>query len=194
LMAAECANFEVTRMARLPRCPLGLLPLARDPDQAPLPSEERRANLEARSSASTERATAPTAPAHHARSPRRRRTGHQEHRRETHGGLRHRRGQPAGLQGHDRVGTGSIYPRTWCNVTSTPTSSTCLDERYHVLKIGVSDVYLCCVRDDAPRGSWVATGDSMHTEIVTDALAMAVRRRHNNVGGVIFTRTEQSVQ
>jgi transposase InsO family protein len=55
------------------------------------------------------------------------------------------------------------------------------------LKIGVSDVYLCCVRDECSSrilGWQLAT--SMHTEIVTDALAMAVRRRHNNVGGVIF--------
>ncbi len=55
------------------------------------------------------------------------------------------------------------------------------------LKIGVSDVYLCCVRDECSSrilGWQLAT--SMHTEIVTDALEMAIRTRRGNVGGVIF--------
>lgn len=63
------------------------------------------------------------------------------------------------------------------------------------LKIGVSDVYLCCVRDECSSrilGWQLAT--SMHTEIVTDALEMAVRTRHTNVGGVIFHGPRESVQ
>jgi transposase InsO family protein len=55
------------------------------------------------------------------------------------------------------------------------------------LKIGVSDVYLCCVRDECSSrilGWQLAT--SMRTEVVTNALEMAVRTRHGNVSGVIF--------
>ncbi len=55
------------------------------------------------------------------------------------------------------------------------------------LKIGVSDVYLCCVRDECSSrilGWQLAT--SMRTEIVTDAFEMAIHTRRGNVTGVIF--------
>jgi len=177
-MAAECANFEVTRMARLLEVSTsGYYRWRETQTRAPLPSEERRANLEAKISASTERATAPTAPRASRSISSKAANGHQEHRRETHGGLRHRRVSPRAFKVTTVSAPGSIYP---ADLVQRHFDADELDMLWTsditYLKIGVSDVYLCCVRDECSSrilGWQLAT--SMHTEIVTDALAMAVR-------------------
>jgi len=189
-MAAECANFEVTRMARLLEVSCSGYYRWRDARTRPaLPSEQRRANLEVKI-LSFHRLS-----------------------QGTYGAPRitldlledgERVAQNTVAKHMMDLGIAGVSPRAFKVTTvSRPDDLYPEDlvERHFdadepdmlwtsditYLKIGVSDVYLCCVRDECSSrilGWQLAT--SMRTEIVTDALEMAVRARHGNVSGVIF--------
>jgi transposase InsO family protein len=189
-MAAECANFEVTRMARLLEVSTsGYYRWREIQTRAPLPSEERRANLEAKI-LSFHRASHGTYGA-----PRITLDLLEEGERVAENTVAKRMSglgiagvSPRAFKVTTVSAPGSIYPADLVQRhfdTDEPDMLWTSDITY--LKIGVSDVYLCCVRDECSSrilGWQLAT--SMRTEVVTDALEMAVRTRRGHVGGVIF--------
>ena len=189
-MAAECANFEVTRMARLLEVSTsGYYRWREIQTRAPLPSEERRANLEVKILAS-HRLSHGTYGA-----PRITLDLLEEGERVAENTVAKRMSglgiagvSPRAFKVTTVSAPGSIYPADLVQRhfdTDEPDMLWTSDITY--LKIGVSDVYLCCVRDECSSrilGWQLAT--SMRTEVVTDALEMAVRTRRGHVGGVIF--------
>ena len=189
-MAAECANFEVSRMARLLEVSrAGYYRWLDAQRRSPLPSEKRRANLEAKIL-----------------------TFHQDS-RGTYGAPRitldlHEDGETVS---HNTVaarmrdlGIAGISPRTFKVTTIADPSATYpqdLVNRHFApaginelwtsdltyLKIGTGDVYLCCVRDEgSSRVLGWQLADSMRTEIVTDSLEQAVATRFFRVADTIF--------
>ncbi len=189
-MAAECANFEVTRMARLLEVSTsGYYRWRQAQTRGPLPSEQRRANLEVKI-LSSHRASQGTYGA-----PRITLDLLEEGERVSENTVATRMAD---------LGIAGMSPRAFKVTTvSTPRSDYPEDlvmrhfdpdepnmlwtSDITYLKVGVSDAYLCCVRDEYSSrilGWQLAT--SMHTEIVTDALEMAARTRRGNVAGVIF--------
>lgn len=189
-MAAECANFEVSRMARLLEVSrAGYYRWQEAQRRDPLPSEKRRANLEAKIL-----------------------SFHQDS-RGTYGAPRitldlHENGETVS---HNTVaarmrdlGIAGISPRTFKVTTvADPSASYPQDlvNRHFApaginelwtsdltyLKIGTGDVYLCCVRDEgSSRVLGWQLADSMRTEIVTDSLEQAVATRFFRVANTIF--------
>jgi transposase InsO family protein len=189
-MAAECANFEVTRMARLLEVSCSGYYRWKDAQtRPPLASEQRRANLEVKISA---------------------------YHQSSHGTYGSPRITLDLVEGGEQVsentvaarmaalGIAGLSPRAFKVTTvSRPDSAYPEDlvERHFdadepdmlwssditYLKIGSSDVYLCCVRDECSSrilGWQLAT--NMRTEIATGALEMAIQTRRGNVSGVIF--------
>ena len=204
-MAAECTNFEVKRMARLLEVSYsGYYRWRHAQTQPPLPSEQRRVNLEVKILAFHRFSRVNLAVkilAFHRFS------------RGTYGAPRitldllescERVAQNTVAQRMADLGIAGVSPRAFKVTTvSRPDdlSPEDLVERHFdadepdmlwtsditYLKIGVSDVYLCCVRDECSSrilGWQLAT--SMRTEIVTDALEMAIGCRRGLVSGVIF--------
>jgi len=189
-MAAECANYEVTRMARLLEVSTSGYYRWRDAQsRAPLPSEQRRANLEVKI-LSFHRASNGTYGA-----PRITLDLLDEGERVTQNTVAKRMAD---------LGIAGVSPRafkvTTVSAPGAPYPEDLVERHFDAdepdmlwtsdityLKIGVSDVYLCCVRDECSSrilGWQLAT--SMRTEIVTDALESAIRTRRGNVAGVIF--------
>ena len=175
-MAAECANFEVTRMARL----LEVSTPATTAGGQLRAAHRCRARCAGptstpRSSASTRARTAPTAPPGSPSTSSRPATGQPQHRGRPHGGL--------GIVG--------VSPRLF-KVTTNPDPcalpggpggpglpprgiNRLLTSDITYLKVGDGEAYLCAVRDEgSSRVLGFAIADHMRTEIVLDALEPSV--------------------
>ena len=189
-MAAECANFEVIRMARLLEVsPSGYYRWKNARQRDPLPSEQRRAERDAKILSSHKNS------------------------RGVYGAPRitldlHELGDSLS---HNTVasrmaalGIAGISPRTYKVTTVHASDATYPEDLVKrdfapeglnklwtsdltYLKIGSGDVYLCCVRDEgSSRVLGWQLADHMRTEIVTDSLRQAIATRWGKVAGVKF--------
>lgn len=189
-MAAECANFEVTRMARLLEVSCsGYYRWKSAQSREPLPSERRRAERDLK-----------ILSCHHDS-------------RGTYGAPRltldlHELGD---IVSHNTVasrmralGIAGISPRTFTVTTVRDQDASYPEDLVKrefapddinqlwtsdltYLKIGQGDVYLCAIRDEgSSRVLGWQLADHMRTEIVTDSLDQAIATRFGHVAGVIF--------
>jgi putative transposase len=189
-MAVECANFEVTRMARLLDVSrAGYYRWHEAQCRQPLASERRRAELDIKI-LSFHRDSKGTYG-----EPRITLDLREDGETTSHNTVASRMA---------RLGIAGISPRTFKVTTiSDPSASYPEDlvnrdfapEGINVLwtsdltylKIGEGDVYLCAVRDEgSSRVLGWQLADHMRTEIVTDALDQAIATRFGNVAGTIF--------
>ena len=189
-MAAECANFEVRRMARLLEVSrAGYYRWRESKVRPPLPTEQRRADLDAKIL-----------------------SFHKES-RGTYGSPRiwldlHEDGDDVAENTvairMAALGIAGISPRTFkattvrdatagypADLVNRQFSPDGIDEIWTsdltYLRIGDGEAYLCAVRDEgSSRVLGYALADHMRTEIVLDALSQATRTRFGNCSGTIF--------
>jgi putative transposase len=189
-MAAECANFEVTRMARLLEVsPSGYYRWKAAQDRPPLPSEVRRADLDAKiisshkASHGTYGSPRVTTDLHEA-------------------GERVSRNTVAARMA--RLGVVGVSPRLFKVTTnSDPTASYPPDlvkRDFHpggtnqlwtsditYMRVGNGEAYMCAIRDEgSSRVLGFSIADHMRTEIVLEALEQAVATRFGQVAGTVF--------
>ena len=189
-MAAECANFEVTRMARLlDVSPSGYYRWRAARDRPPLPSQVRRGDLDAkiisfhRASRGTYGSPRVTTDLHEA-------------------GERVSRNTVAARMA--KFGVVGVSPRLFKVTTrSDPTAAyppDLVNRDFHpagvdqlwtsditYLRVGDGEAYMCAIRDEgSSRVLGFAVADHMRTEIVLDALGQAVEARFGQVGGAAF--------
>jgi transposase InsO family protein len=189
-MAAECANFEVTRMARLLEVSTsGYYRWRAAQDRPALPSEVRRADLDAKiisfhkASHGTYGSPRVTTDLHEA-------------------GDRVSRNTVATRM--SALGVVGVSPRLF-KVTTNPDPTASYPEDlvkrdFHpdaidqlwtsditYMQVGDGEAYMCAVRDEgSSRVLGFSVANHMRTEIVLDALGQAVRARSGRVAGTIF--------
>ena len=189
-MAVECANFEVTRMARLLEVSASGYYRWREAQQRePLASEQRRADRDAKilschkDSRGTYGAPRLTQDLHELGDPLSHNTVAARMRALGIAGISPRTFKVTTLRDSD-----ATYPEDLVNREFAPEGLNVLwtsDLTY--LKIGEGDVYLCCVRDEgSSRVLGLQLADHMRTEIVTDSLDQAIVTRFGHVAGTIF--------
>jgi transposase InsO family protein len=189
-MAAECASFEITRMARLLEVSTaGYYRWRAAQDRPPLPSEIRRADLDAKiisfhkSSNGTYGAPRVTLDLHEA--------GEQVSRNTVAARM-------------SSIGIVGVSPRLF-KVTTNPDPSATYPEdlvnrEFHpeginelftsditYLTVGEGEAYLCAIRDEgSSRVLGFSVADHMRTEIVLEALEQSVATRFGQVKGTVF--------
>jgi transposase InsO family protein len=189
-MAAECASFEITRMARLLEVSTaGYYRWRAAQDRSALPSEVRRADLDAKiisfhnSSDGTYGAPRITLDLHEA-------------------GEQVSRNTVAARMAS--LGIVGVSPRLF-KVTTTPDPNATYPEdlvnrQFHpdgidqlftsditYLTVGEGEAYLCAIRDEgSSRVLGFAVADHMRTEIVLEALEQSVVTRFGQVKGTVF--------
>ena len=189
-MAAECANFEVTRMARLLEVsPAGYYRWKAAQDRPALPSEVRRADLDAKI-ISFHKASRGTYG-----SPRVTTDLHEAGERVSHNTVAARMAS---------LGIVGVSPRLFKVTTSSdPTARyppDLVNRDFHpdgidklwtsditYMRVGDGEAYMCAIRDEgSSRVLGFAVADHMRTEIVLDALGQAVATRFGQVAGTVF--------
>ena len=189
-MAVECANFEVTRMVRLLEVSrAGYYRWWQAQVRSPLPSEQRRADLDAKI------------------------LSFHKDSRGTYGSPRitldlHEDGDEVSentvAARMAALGIAGISPRTFKVTTVADPTATypkdLVNRRFSpdgiddlwpsdltYLRIGDGEAYLCAVRDEgSSRVLGYALADHMRTELVLDALTAATRTRFAKCAGTIF--------
>ena len=189
-MAAECANFEVTRMARLLEVSTaGYYRWKAAKDRPALPSELRRAELDAKIR-SSHKASGGTYG-----SPRVTTDLHEAGERVSHNTVAARMAT---------LGIVGVSPRLFKVTTSSdPTASyppDLVERDFHpvttgqlltsditYMRVGDGEAYMCAIRDEgSSRVLGFAVADHMRTEIVLDALGQAVATRFGQLAGTVF--------
>jgi transposase InsO family protein len=189
-MAAECANFEITRMARLLEVSSsGYYRWRAAQDRSALPSEIRRADLDAKiisfhqSSDGTYGAPRITTDLHES------------------GESVSRNTVAARMASLGIVG---VSPRLFKVTTSPDPAATypadLVNREFHpdgidelwtsditYMRVGDGEAYMCAIRDEASsRVLGFSVADHMRTEIVLEALEQAATTRFGQVEGTVF--------
>jgi putative transposase len=189
-MAAECANFEVTRMARLLEVSAsGYYRWRAARDRPALPSEVRRADLDAKIISFHKQSRGIYG------SPRVTADLHEAGERVSHNTVAVRMA---------RLGIVGVSPRLFKVTTSSdPTASyppDLVDRDFHpdgtdqlwtsditYMRVGDGEAYMCAIRDEgSSRVLGFTVADHMRTGIVLDALEQAVATRFGRVAGTVF--------
>jgi putative transposase len=189
-MAAECANFEVTRMARLLEVSTsGYYRWKATQDRPALPSEVRRADLDAQITAS-HKASGGTYG-----SPRVTDDLHDAGVRVSENTVAARMAalgivgvSPRLFKVTTEPGPGAPYPPDLVNRDFAPEGiNELLTSDLTYMRLGEGFAYMCAIRDEgSSRVLGFAVADHMRTEIVLECLDQVVRARSGKVVGTVF--------
>ncbi len=189
-MAAECANFEVTRMARLLEVsPSGYYRWRAAQDRPALPSEVRRADLDAKI-ISSHKASHGTYG-----SPRVTTDLHEAGEHVSHNTVAARMAS---------LGIVGVSPRLFKATTNSDPAAgyppDLVDRDFHpqaidalwtsditYMRVGDGEAYMCAIRDEgSSRVLGFTVADHMRTEIVLEPLEQAVTARFGQLAGTVF--------